>query len=129
MAKQKSQQPKKLAYQYDISDVEAAYKVFRNPDSKKFEEIRNRLNENDGYCPSRGNQLSENRCMCVQFRNRDSEGWCKCRLYFKEARTKKQAAAFKNSEFTVNEKKEKELEKQLAKEEKLKQKEAEALSA
>jgi hypothetical protein len=115
---------KKEAYHYDISDVEAAYQIFKNPDEEKWEEIRQRIKDNDGYCPCRLERVPENRCMCQQFLNRDSEGWCKCRAYFKKARTKKAAAAYKSTEFALNEKKERELEKKMNAEEK-KQKEQE----
>jgi len=124
----KAKKEKKPSYVYTISDIEAKYKIFMNPDLEKRTALKERVMLNGGYCPSRNEKTSDNRCMCKQFQNRDSEGWCKCRLYFKEARTKKQAAAFQNSTFEANEKKEKELEKQLAKEEKLKQKELEALN-
>jgi len=118
MAKKKAKETQKPLYEYTTSDVEAAYKVFRNPDAEKFAALKEKLDTNGGYCPSREGQSIENRCMCKQFRERDSEGWCKCRLYYKEARTKKQAAAYKNATHEVNEKKEKELEKQMIKEEK-----------
>lgn len=112
-------------YKYETSDVEAAYKIFYNPDLKKREAIKEKLKENDGFCPSRGDHTPANRCMCEQFQNRDSEGWCKCHLYYKEARTEKQAAEYKNAEIKVDEKKEKELEKQFIAEEKKMQKEEE----
>jgi len=116
-------------YKYVISDVEAAYKIFFNPDQNKREAINKRKNDNDGYCPNRPEKTDDTRCMCKQFRERDSEGFCKCRLYYKEARTKKQALAFQNYELEFNEKKERELEKQLEAEQKKKEKELEALNA
>jgi len=122
MAKKKI--PQKPAYEYKISDMEAKYKIFINPDPEKATAIKERVMANGGFCPNK-NETEDTRCICVQFMERDSEGWCKCRLYYKEARTKKQADAFKNSGFEVNEKKEKELLAKLEKEEKAKAKETE----
>ena len=106
----------KKQYEYVISDVEAAYKIFMNPDLTKRTLLKKAVKDNDGFCPNRNEQTPDNLCMCRQFRERNSEGYCKCRLYYKELRTKKQAEEYKNSEFKVDEKKEKELDKQFKKE-------------
>jgi len=119
----KAKKKEKPLYKYTISDMEAKYKIFMNPDIEKRTILRQRVKDNDGYCPSREGRDPLNRCICRQFMERDSEGFCKCRLYFKEARTKKQAEAYKNAELEVNEKKEKELVKQIEAEEKKKAKE------
>ena len=118
MARTKRKPEKKPEYKYVTTEVEAKYKIFMNPDIEKRAAIKERVMANDGYCPNRNGRSPENKCMCKQFQERDSEGFCKCRLYYKEERTKKAAAAYLSSTFEVNEKKEKELEKQMAKEEK-----------
>jgi len=114
--------------EYITTDIEAKYKIFMNPDADKRAVIKKKVDENGGYCPSRNDKIAENRCMCKQFMERDSEGFCKCRLFHKKLRPAKQAAAYKNATLKFNEKKEKELEKQLAKEEKAKQKQLDAMN-
>ena len=118
MAKRKREEPKP-AYVYTTSDIEARYKIFMNPDPGKRAILRQQVLDNAGYCPKRVEKTEDNKCMCKQFRERDSEGFCKHRLYYKEARTEKAAEAYKNAEFKANEKKEKEIESQVAKEEKV----------
>jgi len=122
MAK-KTKEPIRHAYNYIVSDIEAKYKIFRNTDAAKYQTLYKALQDNMGYCPCKVERIEENRCMCKQFRERDSEGYCKCNLYYKEARTPKQAALYQNTVLEVNEKKEKEIEKQITAEEKKKSKE------
>jgi hypothetical protein len=122
MARPKRPVEEKKCYKYEITDVEAAYQIFMNPDKEKFDKIKESINANDGFCPCRLEHIPENRCMCKQFRERDSEGWCKCRAYFKKARTAKQAQAYKSQEFAANEKKEKAAMKEMDKESKEAQK-------
>lgn len=119
---------KKEGYKYVTSEVEAAYRVKMNPDPEKYATIKEKVHANNGYCPSRSEKSPDTHCMCKQFKERDSEGWCKCRLFYKEARTPKDAADYMNSTFTANEKREKELEKQLVADEKRAKKEAEAMN-
>ena len=45
-------------------------------------EIKNKLKENDGYCPCRIEKTPENKCMCEEFKKQDS-GECHCGLYVK----------------------------------------------
>jgi len=110
-------------YKYETTEIEAKYKIFMNSDQEKRAELYQRVKDNNGYCPSREGNLEVNRCMCEQFKNRDSEGFCKCRLYFKEERSAKQMEAYMNAAIKVDEKRERELEKQMTKEEKAKEKE------
>jgi len=116
MAKPKAKVQQKPKYTYPISDVEANYRIMANPDPEKFAAIKAKVTANGGYCPSKNDVIEDNRCICKKFLERDSEGWCKCRLYYKEARTKKEAEKYKNTELSFNEKKEKEIEKEADKE-------------
>jgi hypothetical protein len=110
----------KPKYQYVTTEVEAAYMIKRNPDPEKFKKLNDAVLANNHFCPARTDKVPENKCMCKQFLNRDSEGFCKYKLFYKEARTKKAAEAYLNAEVVFNEKKEKEIEKQFEKEQKVK---------
>lgn len=57
-------------------------KIIVNPDLNIVNDIRNRLKENEGYCPCRLNKTPDTKCMCKQFREQDS-GMCHCGLYIK----------------------------------------------
>ena len=52
-------------------------------DKELVEEIRQKLKENDGYCPCRIEKNEDTKCMCKEFREQDS-GECHCGLYVKE---------------------------------------------
>lgn len=51
-------------------------------------EIKQKLEQNNGYCPCRIGTLPENKCMCQEFRQQISDpswsGECHCGLYVKE---------------------------------------------
>jgi len=51
-------------------------------DSVLVQEIRQKLKENDGYCPCQIEKKPETKCMCEDFRKMDS-GECHCGLYIK----------------------------------------------
>lgn len=57
-------------------------KIIVNPDPNIVNDIRNKLKENEGYCPCRLNKTPDTKCMCKQFREQDS-GMCHCGLYIK----------------------------------------------
>lgn len=57
-------------------------KIIVNPDLNIVNDIRNKLKENEGYCPCRLNKTPDTKCMCKQFREQDS-GMCHCGLYIK----------------------------------------------
>lgn len=57
-------------------------KIIVNPDPNIVNDIRNKLKENEGYCPCRLNKTPDTKCMCKQFRDQDS-GMCHCGLYIK----------------------------------------------
>jgi hypothetical protein len=110
---------RKAPYVYVTTEVEANYMIKKNPDPEKYAQLLQKVRANDGYCPCRIDHTQDTKCMCKQFLERDSEGFCKCRLYYKEARTKKAAEAYMTSTFTADEKRERELEKEFKKEDKL----------
>jgi ferredoxin-thioredoxin reductase catalytic subunit len=58
-------------------------KISINPDEEYAKEIRQKLKENDGYCPCRLTKSEDTKCMCKEFKEQES-GYCHCGLYFKE---------------------------------------------
>jgi hypothetical protein len=47
-------------------------------------EVKEKLKENDGYCPCKIEHLPENKCMCEDFILRGAVGqYCHCGLYKK----------------------------------------------
>lgn len=59
-------------------------KVKVNNNAELVAEIRQKLKENDGYCPCRIDKTPENKCMCQEFINQQEIGECHCGLYIKE---------------------------------------------
>lgn len=59
-------------------------KILLNPDKSIVEDIRKRLNENDGYCPCRLVKNKDTKCMCKEFVEQTTSGECHCGLYIKE---------------------------------------------
>lgn len=57
-------------------------KITINSDKKLVDEIRQKLKENDGYCPCKIIKNKDTKCMCKDFRNQIS-GECHCGLYIK----------------------------------------------
>ena len=53
-----------------------------NDDADLVNEIKQKLKENDGYCPCRIHKTPENKCMCKEFKEQKS-GECHCGLYVK----------------------------------------------
>lgn len=55
-----------------------------NPDTELVTEIKNKLKENNGYCPCRILKTPDTKCMCKEFRdmiNEGKTGFCHCGLY------------------------------------------------
>ena len=44
--------------------------------------VRQKLKENDGYCPCKIDKTEDTKCMCKEFREQ-AEGECHCGLYIK----------------------------------------------
>lgn len=57
-------------------------KIIINDDKELVALIRQRLKENDGYCPCAFFKTPETKCMCQDFRDQ-KEGSCHCGLYIK----------------------------------------------
>lgn len=57
-------------------------KIKQNPDKEFVAEIKQRLKENNGYCPCSLIKSEDTKCMCKEFREAD-EGMCHCGLYIK----------------------------------------------
>lgn len=55
-----------------------------NDDKQLVAEIRQKLKENDNYCPCRLEKIPENKCMCKEFVEQQELGECHCGLYIKE---------------------------------------------
>lgn len=60
-------------------------KIKLNPDKNRVKEIREKLKENDGYCPCRLIKNEETKCICKEFTdavNSGVKGYCHCELYY-----------------------------------------------
>lgn len=57
-------------------------KIIQNPDKEFVAEIRQKLKENNGYCPCSLIKSEDTKCMCKEFRE-TYEGMCHCGLYIK----------------------------------------------
>ena len=53
-----------------------------NDDKELVTEIRQKLKDNEGYCPCRLQKTPDTKCMCKEFREQE-EGECHCGLYVK----------------------------------------------
>ena len=59
-------------------------KIILNPNTEIVKEIRQKLKENNTYCPCRIQQTKNTKCMCKEFRDMIAngiEGECHCGLY------------------------------------------------
>lgn len=57
-------------------------KIIQNPNEKLVAEIKQKLKENNGYCPCSLIKSEDTKCMCKEFRETD-DGMCHCGLYIK----------------------------------------------
>jgi hypothetical protein len=59
-----------------------------NEDENVVNEIKAKLRETGGFCPSKEGQFPGNKCMCQEFKMQiedpNYEGYCSCKLYYKE---------------------------------------------
>ena len=58
-------------------------KIKFNPDKDVVKEVKERLKENNGYCPCQLVKTPETKCMCKAFREQTTPGECHCGLYIK----------------------------------------------
>lgn len=54
-----------------------------NPDTMKAKEIREKVKENDGYCPCSLFKNEDTKCPCKEFLESQELGECHCGLYIK----------------------------------------------
>ena len=57
-------------------------KIKVNSDKEVVDLIRQKLKENDGYCPCRTVKNEDTKCICKEFLEQE-EGECHCGLYIK----------------------------------------------
>lgn len=57
-------------------------KIKVNPDKELADLVRQKLKENQGYCPCRRDKNEDTKCMCKEFLAQE-EGECHCGLYIK----------------------------------------------
>jgi ferredoxin-thioredoxin reductase catalytic subunit len=58
-------------------------KIRSNPNKELVKEIREKLKENDGYCPCKIIKNKDTKCICKEFIEQGL-GPCHCGLYIKE---------------------------------------------
>ena len=61
-----------------------------NNNRELVEEIKQKLNENDGYCPCKLIKNEDTKCMCKEFKEQKEEGVCHCGLYMKVNKVKEE---------------------------------------
>lgn len=54
-----------------------------NPNKEKAEEVRQKVKENDGYCPRSIFKNKDTKCPCKKFLESQELGECDCGLYIK----------------------------------------------
>lgn len=57
-------------------------RITLNQDKAIVDNVREKLKQNNGYCPCRIQKIPENKCMCKEFLEQE-EGECHCGLYVK----------------------------------------------
>lgn len=58
-------------------------KIRINKDTDLVTFIKERLKDNNGYCPCALEKTKDTKCMCKEFRDFNEEGFCHCGLYEK----------------------------------------------
>ena len=58
-------------------------KIEINPNKEKVEEIRQKVKENDSYCPCSIFKNEDTKCPCKKFLESQELGECDCGLYIK----------------------------------------------
>ena len=53
-----------------------------NPNKDIVRKIKEKIKENNGYCPCTLNKNEDTKCICKKFKEQE-EGYCHCGLYFK----------------------------------------------
>ena len=58
-------------------------KIQISDDAELVKKIKEKLKENDGYCPCVIEKDEDTKCMCKEFRMKTTPGECHCGLYVK----------------------------------------------
>jgi hypothetical protein len=59
-------------------------KILKNPNEKEYDEVTQKVTNNDGYCPCMFSKVPDTKCICKEFRDQTSEGFCHCRRFVKK---------------------------------------------
>lgn len=59
-------------------------RIRETKDAEYAKEVKQKIRENDGYCPCAVSKTPDTKCMCRDFREQEN-GMCYCGLYIKEA--------------------------------------------
>lgn len=58
-------------------------RIIKNPDKIKYKEVKQSVQDNNGYCPCSIIKSKETKCPCKAFREQLTTGECHCGLYVK----------------------------------------------
>lgn len=58
-------------------------RMIMNEDAALVASIRQKIKDNDGYCPCKIEKIPENKCMCMDFIKQTEPGECHCGLFLK----------------------------------------------
>lgn len=58
-------------------------KIKLSEDKKLVAEIREKLKNNNGFCPCRLKKTEDTKCICKEFLEQTESGYCHCGLYYK----------------------------------------------
>lgn len=59
-------------------------RIIQNSNKEEANYIKEKIKENNGYCPCQLEKNENTKCMCKNFLNQKEDGWCHCGLYCKE---------------------------------------------
>lgn len=59
-------------------------KIIQNSNKEEASYIKEKIKENNGYCPCQLEKNENTKCICKNFLNQEEDGWCHCGLYYKE---------------------------------------------
>lgn len=59
-------------------------KILLNPDKNKAAAVRQKVKDNNGYCPCSIIKDETTKCPCKDFREQTCEGECHCGLFIKQ---------------------------------------------
>lgn len=69
------------------TDIEDILRIVRNPNEKEYNEITQKVKDNDGYCPCMLIKNDDTKCICRAFREQREIGFCHCGRYKKDIAT------------------------------------------